>query len=74
MAKPKRRKQRRRRARGGGGIYIAGVGALSEQKIKGCRKELSRCLHKGRTTPGLALKVCKSRHMKCLAASIERLY
>jgi hypothetical protein len=70
MAKPKRRKRRKQPR----GIYIVGAGTLSEKRIASCRKELSRCLEKGRTTPGLAIKVCKSRHMKCLAAGIDRLY
>jgi hypothetical protein len=64
----KRRKQRRKPT---GGVYIAGVGSLSERKIMGCRKELSRCLEKGRSTPGLAAKVCQRRHVKCLAVAIE---
>ncbi len=63
--------KRRKRRRQPGGIYIVGAGTLSERKIVGCRKELSRCLEKGRATPGLAVKVCQRRHMKCLAVAVE---
>jgi hypothetical protein len=55
----KRRKRRRRAL----GILR---GAMSETKIKSCRKELRKCLDAGRGTPRMAFGVCKRQHRRCL--------